>query len=313
MDRITSMRVFVKAVETGSFSAAAQALQLSAQLVGKHVNHLELRLGLRLLNRTTRRQSLTDFGKQFYDQSKIILAEIETVEKLAAQTHSKPSGRLRISAPVSFGTHVLARRLPEFLQANPLVKVELSLSNHAVDLIDEGYDVVFKSGPPPHSALMAHPLAPCRMVLCAAPAYVRNNPPITTPWDLQDHECLERAHSEPRTQWLFEGPKGAISVPVNGQLMVDHDEPLLQAALAGMGVMLQPLALLETYLQDGQLIRLLPEFPVPDCPLHLLYAPDHRLTPKLQQFLDFALQAFAADTSPDQVNASVTRVEQHLT
>jgi DNA-binding transcriptional LysR family regulator len=298
MDRITSMMAFVKAVEMGSFSAAGEVMQMSAQLVGKHVNHLEQRLGLRLLNRTTRRQSMTDFGQDFYERCKIILAEVETAESMAAQTHATPSGRLRINAPVSFGMQTLARRLPEFMKAYPLIKVELSLANRAVDLIDEGYDVVFRVGQLSDSGLVARPLAPYRLVLCAAPAYLHDKPPITTPLDLQDHECLGFSHTELRTHWTFYGPEGMIIVPVSGRLMVDHGEPLLCAALAGLGVMLQPLELVEPYLQQGKLVPLLPEFPVPARPLHVLYAPDRRLTPKLRSFLDFSTMAFGPDASP---------------
>lgn len=292
MDRITSMIVFVKAVEMGSFSAAAAVLQMSSQLVGKHVSHLEQRLGLRLLNRTTRRQSLTDFGQRFYERCKIILAEIETAENMAAQTHSTPSGRLRINAPVSFGMRTLALRLPEFMKANPLVDIELSLANRAVDLIDEGYDVIFRVGHLTDSGLVARPLAPYRMALCAAPGYLRDKPPIVTPWDLQAHQCLGFSHTELRTQWSFDGPEGRVVVPIRSRLMVDHGEPLLHAALAGMGVLLQPLELVEQYIERGELTALLPDFPVPSRPLHLLYAPDHRLTPKLRSFLDFATLAF---------------------
>jgi len=295
------MIAFVKAVEMGSFSAAGEVLQMSAQLVGKHVNHLEQRLGLRLLNRTTRRQSLTDFGQAFYERCKIILAEVETAESMAAHTHATPSGRLRINAPVSFGMQTLARRLPEFMKANPLVKVELSLANRAVDLIDEGYDVVFRVGQLSDSGLVARPLAPYRLVLCAAPAYLQGKPPITTPWDLQEHECLGFSHTELRTHWTFDGPEGRIMVPVSGRLMADHGEPLLCAALAGLGVMLQPLELVEPYLQTGGLVPLLADFPVPSRPLHVLYAPDRRLTPKLRSFLDFATLAFGPDAVPNAV------------
>ncbi|MGY4494493.1 LysR family transcriptional regulator [Pseudomonas sp. TE3610] len=305
MDRITSMIAFVKAVEMGSFSAAGDVLQMSAQLVGKHVNHLEQRLGLRLLNRTTRRQSLTDFGQGFYERCKIILAEVETAESMAAQTHASPSGRLRINAPVSFGMQTLARRLPEFMKANPLVKVELSLANRAVDLIDEGYDVVFRVGQLSDSGLVARPLAPYRLVLCAAPAYLQDTPLITSPWDLQEHECLGFSHTELRTHWTFDGPEGRIMVPVSGRLMVDHGEPLLCAALAGLGVMLQPLELVESHLQQGTLVELLPEFPVPSRPLHVLYAPDRRLTPKLRSFLDFATQAFGPHAEAPVRNAAL--------
>lgn len=295
MDRLSSMAAFVKAVEMGSFSAAGDALQMSAQLIGKHVHHLEQHLGVRLLNRTTRRQSLTDFGREFYERSKFILAEVETAENLAAHTQAAPSGRLRINAPVSFGMQSLAPCLPAYMEANPQVSVELSLANSAVDLIDEGFDVVFRVGVLADSGLVAKALAPYRLVLCAAPSYLEGKPPIKTPWDLQNHECLGFSHTELRTHWTFDGPEGSVVVPVGSRFMADHGEPLLCAALAGLGILLQPVELVRKSLLAGELVTLLPDFPPPTRPLHVLYAPDRRLTPKLRSFLDFATQNFGAD------------------
>jgi DNA-binding transcriptional LysR family regulator len=292
MDRLSSMAAFVKAVETGSFSAAGDAMQMSAQLIGKHVHHLEQRLGVRLLNRTTRRQSLTDFGREFYERSKSILAEVEMAENLAAETQALPSGRLRINAPVSFGMQSLAPRLPEFMQANPMISVELTLANRSVDLIDEGFDVVFRVGQLSDSGLIARPLAPYRLILCAAPSYLKDRPPITTPWDLQEHECLGFSHTELRTHWTFDGAEGRVVVPVSGRYMADHGEPLLCAAIAGLGVMLQPVELVSHSLEQGALVPLLPDYPVPSRALHVLYAPDRRITPKLRTFLDFATSTF---------------------
>ncbi|MEB2514130.1 LysR family transcriptional regulator [Pseudomonas sp. YuFO20] len=295
MDRLSSMAAFVKAVEMGTFSAAGDALQMSAQLIGKHVHHLEQHLGVRLLNRTTRRQSLTDFGREFYERCKLILAEVETAENLAAHTQAAPSGRLRINAPVSFGMQSLAPCLPAYMEANPQVSVELSLANRAVDLIDEGFDVVFRVGALADSGLVAKALAPYRLVLCAAPSYLEGKPPIETPWDLQNHECLGFSHTELRTHWTFDGPEGTVVVPVGSRFMADHGEPLLCAALAGLGILLQPVELVRKSLLAGELVTLLPDYPPPSRPLHVLYAPDRRLTPKLRSFLDFATQTFGAD------------------
>lgn len=292
MDRLSSMAAFVKAVETGSFSAAADSLQMSAQLIGKHVHHLEQHLGVRLLNRTTRRQSLTDFGRDFYERCKVILAEVENAENMAAETQAAPTGRLRVNAPVSFGMQSLAPRLPAFMKANPMVSVELTLANRAVDVIDEGFDVVFRVGQLSDSGLIARPLAPYQLVLCAAPAYLRDKPAITSPWDLQDHECLGFSHTELRTHWTFDGPEGKVIVPINSRLMADHGEPLLCAALAGLGILLQPVELVRQSLLAGDLVPLLATYAVPSRPLHVLYAPDRRLTPKLRSFLDFATQTF---------------------
>lgn len=301
MDRLSSMAAFVKAVEMGSFSAAGDSMQMSAQLIGKHVHHLEQHLGVRLLNRTTRRQSLTDFGREFYERCKIILAEVETAENMAAETQATPTGRLRVNAPVSFGMQSLAPKLPGFMKANPMISVELTLANRAVDVIDEGFDVVFRVGQLSDSGLVARPLAPYQLVLCAAPSYLRDKPAITTPWDLQDHECLGFSHTELRTHWTFDGPEGKVIVPVNSRLMADHGEPLLCAALAGLGILLQPVELVRQSLLVGDLVPLLPTYPIPSRPLHVLYAPDRRLTPKLRSFLDFALKTFGPDAVSPQL------------
>ncbi len=292
MDRLQAMAVFVRTVELGSFSAAADALLMSPQLVGKQVQRLEQHLGVQLLLRTTRRQSLTDFGRTFYDRAKIILAEVEAAEGLAAETQAAPTGRLRINAPVSFGMNTLAPALPDYMKAHPQVAVELTLSNRAVDLVDEGYDAVFRIGVLSDSQLMARALAPYELVLCAAPAYLDGRAPLTSPLDLQEHECLGFSHTELRSHWTFEGPEGRVVVPVSGRLMVDHGEPLLCAALAGLGVLLQPAEVVRAPIAQGRLVRLLEDYKAPPRPLHLLYAPDRRVTPKLRSFITFAVERF---------------------
>jgi len=195
MDRLTSMGIFVRAVDLGSFSAAAEALGMSSQLVGKHIQTLERQLGVRLLNRTTRRQSLTDIGKTFYERARVILAEVEAAENLVAQTRATPRGRLKINAPVTFAIHALAPKLKDYLNVYPDVSVDLTLTNRFVDLIEEGYDAVFRIGELSDSGLIARPLAPYRLALCAAPAYLASRPPIRTPMDLQAHECLVFSHT----------------------------------------------------------------------------------------------------------------------
>lgn len=296
MDRLQSMSVFAKAVESGSFSAAGEALGMSSQLVGKHVQTLEQHLGVRLINRTTRRHHLTEAGFAFYERVKIILAEVEDAEGLAAMSRGTPRGRLRINAPVSFGIHALAWRLPEYMAAYPEVSVDLSLSNRYVDLIDEGFDVAFRVGELSDSGLIARVLAPYRLRLCAAPSYLASRPPINHPTDLTQHECLGFSYTELRTRWTFEGPDGEISVPVSGKLMVDSGEALLMAARAGMGLFVQPHELVREDLTTGRLVEVLPDYPIPTRPFHLLHAPDRRMTPKLRSFIDFAVAAFGATT-----------------
>ena len=296
MDRLLSMTVFARAVELGSFSAAAEVLRMSPQLVGKHVHTLEQHLGLRLLNRTTRRQHLTEIGASYYEKVKLILSEVASAEGLAAESLATPSGRLRVNAPLTFGIHALMPRLAGYMAAHPGVQVEMSLANRYVDALEEGADVVFRVGELSDSSRIARRLAPYRLMLCAAPAYIEAHPPITSPMDLASHECLGFAHTELRTHWRFDGPAGLVTVPVTGRLMVDSGEALLVAARAGMGVLLQPAELVQPDIAAGRLVRVLPKYRAPDRPLHLLYAPDKQMTPKLRSFIEFAVAAFGSGT-----------------
>lgn len=292
MDRLYSMQVFVRAVELGSFSAAAAELDISPQLAGKHVQALETSLGIKLLNRTTRRQNLTESGQVFFERAKNILAEMEAAEALMAESRATPRGRLRISAPITFGSHALAPRIPQYLQENPEVSIELSLTNRTVELLDEGFDVVFRTGELPDSGLQARALAPLRLALCAAPAYVQRSAPLQRPEDLNRHECLIFSHTSMRTQWSFEGPEGRVSIPITGRFTTDSGEALRAVAVAGHGILLQPLALVSDELEAGRLLRLLPDYEALARPLHMLFAPDRRMTPKLRSFLDYSLAAF---------------------
>lgn len=299
MDRLESLSFFVKAVETGSFSAAAEALRTSPQLVGKHVQLLEQRLGVKLLNRTTRRQSLTEIGRNFYERARIILAEVEAAEALAAETRAVPRGHLRINAPVTFGIHALAPKLHDYMAAYPDVTIDMTMANRYVDVIEEGYDAVFRVGDLTDSGLIARPLRPYQLVLCASPAYLASHPVIHTPQDLQAHECLGFSHTSLRTHWSFEGPDGLITIPIHSRLMMDNGEGLLPAALAGVGIMLQPTELVENEIADGRLVPLLPDYAIPTRPMHILYAPDRRMTPKLRSFIEFVLANFGSQRTAD--------------
>ena len=292
MDRLSQMATFVKAVELGSFSAAADELNMSAQLVGKQVKVLEQQLGISLLNRTTRQQSLTDFGRTFYPRAKMILADMHAAESLAAEARDVPSGRLRINAPVTFGMYTLSPRLLEYMVKYPQVSLDLTLSNELVDVIDDGYDAVFRIGTLQDSGLKAIALAPYQLVMCAAPSYLERSPPINTPWDLQQHECLGFSYSDGRSSWCFEGPEGRIDVPIKSRLTINQGDPLLAAAVAGLGIIVQPLELVANALRNGTLVRLLSEYAVPASPLNILYVPDRRMTPKLRSFLDFSAAKF---------------------
>lgn len=292
MDRFAAMEAFAKVAESGSFARAADAIGVSAAMVGKHVRQLEEHLGVRLVNRTTRRQSLTGAGKDFLERVRIVLAEVEAAEALAAENRAKPRGELRINAPFTFGTHALAPTLPTYMAENPEVIVKLTLSDRIVDLVDEGYDCVFRVGPLADSSLIARKLRPLRFTLCASPGYLgaRGNP--GRPEDLAAHDCLGFADSTLETAWRLVGPGGEVAIPIRPRFSVNSGQALRQAALAGLGVILQAEELTKQDVAEGRLVQILPDWTPATRPMHLLFAPDRRVTPKLRSFIEFAAARF---------------------
>lgn len=299
MDRLTSMAAYVAVVERGSFAATATALGISPQMVAKHVNDLEARLGTRLLNRTTRRQSLTEIGRSFYDRCKIVLADVEWADALVEETRGEPRGRLRVNAPVSFGVESLTPVVTRYLRQHPNVEVDLVLSDRFVDLDDDDFEVVFRTGPLADSSLAAHELTPFRLVACAAPAYLRDRGIPREPSDLVMHECLGHAHwSQPTNYpWRFVKDGQAFEPGVHGRLRVSDAKALLTAALDGFGIVLVAEDVVRQALAAGQLVRILPEFQTPSRPMHLLFRADRRKTPKLRSFIDAVVAAFLKERS----------------
>ncbi len=294
MDRLTSMSVFVKAADSGSFAAAGAALGLSSQMIGKHVRLLEERLGTRLINRTTRRQSLTEVGRAFYERCKAVLAEAEAAEALAAELHAVPRGRLRINAPVTFGTYSLAPMITRYLRQYPELSLELTLCDRIVDLIDEGYEAVIRIAPLPDSTLIARTLAPYRLVACASPTYLAEHGTPAVPTDLARHECLGFAYwsRPPEDEWQFTRDGRVHSVRVSSRFQVNGGQALRVAALEGFGIILQAEDMLQDDLAAGRLVRVLPAYEAPSRPMHILFAPDRRPTPKLRSFVDFVVASF---------------------
>lgn len=284
------MVVFVKAVESGSFAAAADALELSAPMVGKHVRQLEQQLGVTLLNRSTRRQSLTEVGRNYYERCKIVLAEVEAADTIARESRQLAQGHLRISASINYGTHCLAPVLAGYRSRHPLVTLGLELSDSVVDVIVDGYDAVFRVGTLPDSGLRALSLAPYRMVACAAPAYLVEHGTPQAPADLAQHQCLGFTHWSPREVWYFDGPNGREKVVIQGPLSANVGQALRVAALGGMGIILQPEALVADDLWAGRLQRVLPGYAAPALPVHLVTPPGRLRTQKLQSFLDYSVE-----------------------
>jgi len=297
VDKLTSMGVFVKSAELGSFAAAAQALGMSAQMVAKHVAGLESALGITLLNRTTRRQNLTDAGRAYFDSCKSVLAEVDAADALAQAMLSQPQGVLRVSAPVTFGTFSLAPLITRYLASYPLVEMDLSLSDRYVDPVEEGYEILIRIGELGDSSLIARPLAPYRLIACASPSYLAQHGMPETPADLLHHDCLAYASgtSTMPCRWVFTRDGISEGIPVKGRLRSDNWRALLLAATEGFGITLGPTDVLAPEIKAGRLVHILPDYQGPARPMHLLYPSHRKPTAKIRSFIETMLKAFPAE------------------
>ncbi|WP_114086537.1 LysR family transcriptional regulator [Thalassospira profundimaris] len=305
MDRLTSMAVFVRVVELGSFAAAAKDLGLSPQMVAKHVVHLENRVGATLLHRTTRRQSLTDLGRAYFDQCKRVIAEADMADALADEVRTQPSGRLRVAAPVTFGTSQLAPFITAYLHDFPNIQIDLILNDRIVDPLEEGVDVVIRIGALEDSRLIGKPLAPYRLIACAAPDYLARHGTPKVPQDLIAHNCLGFAYWSPSLccQWTFSNRDRLETVNVTGTFRSNNWAALLSAAIGGAGITLGPEIALHEALASGRLVQVLPDYQGPERPLYVLYPANRRPTAKMRHFIAAMKDAFgpnpARDALPD--------------
>lgn len=296
------LAVFARVAESGSFSEAARRLGSSRSAVSKAVAKLEVALGARLLNRTTRHLSLTEIGAAVAEHGSRILEEAADAENLVASLTSEPRGVLRISASVAFGTLHVAPALAEFLPLYPKIKVDLTITDRWIDLAEEGYDLIIQVTGQPQEHLVARKLAPVRRQLCATPEYFHQRGIPQTPMDLVSHNCLDYTRSGEQGRWRFTGPEGDISVPVNGPLHVDDDEALSQAVLGGLGVALLPTFIIGKDLQAGNLQAVLSEYIPVERHVYAMYLPTRHLPAKARVFIDFLIERIGADPYWDRDN-----------
>jgi DNA-binding transcriptional LysR family regulator len=290
MDRLTSMAVFVRVAELGSFAAAADEFALSATMVANHVRALEKRLGARLLDRTTRRHALTEIGAAYLERCRDVLASAQAADGVAEALRALPQGTLRVSAPVSWGTHTLTPVVVEYMARYPQVRVELGLNDRVVDLAEEGFDCAFRSGELRDDGLIARPLARARMRVAASAAYLAARGTPRTPQALQAHELLGFASWGAAPVLRFSRAGRTVAVPVRGRLVVNNGQALLAAALAGAGIVVQADTLLDAPIARGELVELLAGWTLPSRTLHLVRLPEARPSAKLRTFVDFAVE-----------------------
>jgi DNA-binding transcriptional LysR family regulator len=288
MDRLTSMAVFVKAVDVGSFAAAADALEMSGPMVGKHVRFLEQRLGVRLLNRTTRRQSLSETGQAYYERCRTVLAEAEAADAVASDELSEPRGRLRVTMPALLGRHCIAPLLMKLARRYPHLELDLSFGDPIADIIEARYDLAIRTGDlNDQSGLMTRRIASQRMVVCGTRSYLRDNGKPKSLDDLAAHQAIIYRRSGRVRPWLFprEGQPPSEIMPA-GRLRLDDLDAIADAATQGMGLAWLPYWLVRERLRAGTLINLLSGQPgfLYDC--HALWPRSPRMPPKVRAAVD---------------------------
>lgn len=288
----SDMGVFAAVMAAGSFAGAAQQLSMTPSGVSRRISRLEDRLGVRLLNRTTRQLGLTESGERYYTHARQIIADIEEAEREAVDLQGAPRGRLRITAGSAYGAHRLMPLIPDFLAKYPEITVELVLLDRMVDLVGEGFDVAFRSGEAPDSSLMARRLPDIEIVTAASPGYLATHGTPKTPGDLADHNCLVHMIGERRMQrWIFSGKDGEQeSVTVAGNMTANSLDMLYRAAIRGLGILHAVKIVLEPALADGRLVQILDSYDMGDTrPMRMLYPSNRMLSPKVRAFIDFTV------------------------
>ena len=290
MDLLRSMEAFVLTVKTGSFAASAISLNTSPQMIAKYVVFLENYLGLKLLNRTTRSQKLTEFGKQYYEKCLFILDEVKSSKTLAQQFIEEPKGRLRISAPVSYGHFNLISVLSRFMRCYPKVNVDLQLSDRYVDLVKDDFDIVFRIGELSNSSYIARKLNSYKLIFAASPTYLAKNGIPVTPNDIKKHQCLMYQYVNPTKKdylWPFSINGKVINIPISGTLKSNDTLALANAAVEGLGITMLPQSMLSELIRQNKLFPILQDFLPPAREVHLLYKADKQQLPKLKMFIEF--------------------------
>lgn len=289
MDNISDIQAFVKIAEYGSFSRAARDLHMPKSTLSRRITRLEDRLGVQLFVRTTRKVSLTEMGEVYYRHCQQIVADIEEAEDAIRQSQTIPSGTLKLTGPAFNGSQFMACFISEFLKQYPDVKLEVTLTNRYVDLVDESFDVAIRGGTLKDSTLVARRLSVVKVVLAASPEYLAKHGRPKRPEDLTKHDCLIMDSPVADRRWPT---RQGGSVSVSGSLLVNDLDILRQAALAGIGIIRVPMNVVEQDIKDGTLEMLLEDAMSVENGLYVIYPPNRYLAAKVRAFVDFAVEYF---------------------
>jgi DNA-binding transcriptional LysR family regulator len=292
--------VFATVVAKGAFSRAAEVLGTSPANVTRYVNELEAHLGTRLLNRTSRRLSLTPSGEALYERCRSILEEVAEAEAVASSSSVQPRGRLRVNAPLSFGVRHLAPLWPAFLARYPEVELEIALIDRIVDIVEEGYDLAIRISRAGSASHVGRKLATSRNIVCAAPAYIAAHGTPTAPTDLKSHACIGYAYAATADEWRFTDAEGrAHAVKVEPRVHTNNGDTAQALAVAGQGVTWQPSFLIGDDLRAGRLVRVMPDYAMADIDILAVYPSRRHVSAKVRAMIDFLAHAFRGDPSWD--------------
>ena len=288
MDRLAALEAFARVAETGSFSAAARALNRSKSLISRQISALEAELGARLIARTTRSLTLTEAGRGYHGQVARILSQIEEADLSVGQLQATPRGRLRVNAPMSFSLLQLAPALPDFLALHPEIDIDIAMNDRRVDLMEEGFDLAIRIGRLADSSLVARKLGEMRRIVCASPAYFAAHGRPETPADLRFHACLCYSNADTVDEWRFTDPGGRpVAVEVKGRVRANNGDLLRLAALRGLGLVDLPGFLVEGDIASGALAPVLEPFIRQEGGVYAVYPHARYLPPKIRVFIDF--------------------------
>jgi len=293
MDRFAAIRVFAQVVESGSFAKAAGRLGLSTTATSRHVAELEGHLQTRLLNRTTRRVSLTESGRAFYGRAAQLLSDLEEAEQEAARAAVVPRGTIKLTTSHAFGVRHVAGAIAAFAAQHPEVKFDVSLSERIVDLVEEGFDLGIRIGSSGSDNLVARRLGETRLVPCASPQYLAQRGAPRTPEELERHNCLTYEYVAPRNLWRFrDAAGGEHAVRVSGTLHANSGDFIAQAAARGCGIVLEPAFVVADEVRAGRLVPLLQDFAPAPLPVYAVYTSRKHLSAKVRLFVDFLVKSF---------------------
>ncbi|OWY27412.1 LysR family transcriptional regulator [Herbaspirillum robiniae] len=292
MNKLREIECFVAVAELGSFVKAADALGISKAAVSRTVLELEARLGSRLMQRTTRRLSLTEAGTLYLERCKQIVAALEEADDLLSAGAANPTGLLRINAPLTFGVLHLAPLWPMFLERHPGVALDITLSDRIVDIIDEGYDMAIRIARLSDSTLVHRKLTTTNLQVCASPAYLEKHGTPMHPHELAQHQAICYSYNASKDDWQFTGPEGPVNVKVNSRMHVNNGDSCVEAALGGIGVTRQPTFMIDRHLRSGQLVPILTDYTSPELGIYAVYPSRAHLPAKVRAMLDFLSEAF---------------------